>query len=84
MFAVVFHKKSLWYNSLHGAYSLPAISRLYFSKVNFFFSGPVISLRQIQDPEELFSKGDCLILSPGLTTALCEDTGSLDINITFH
>ncbi|KAK0092911.1 hypothetical protein PV326_000330 [Microctonus aethiopoides] len=48
------------------------------------YRGPINSLRSAQQPKEVFSTGDCLILHEGMLNHLTTDSSTVNINVTIH
>ncbi|CAL7949347.1 unnamed protein product [Xylocopa violacea] len=48
------------------------------------YTGPVNSLRTAQCPQDIFSKGDCIVLHKGFLSHITSDCATLNINVTVH
>ncbi|KAJ9588161.1 hypothetical protein L9F63_018465 [Diploptera punctata] len=50
---------------------------------SLIYSGPIGSLRESQIPKDVYGRGDCLIINPGLLIQLSPE-GRFDLNVIVH
>ena len=54
-----------------------------YHKRSLTYVGPIGSLRESQKPLDVYKRGDCLILNPGLLVQLSPE-GRYDLNVVVH
>ncbi|KAG7200933.1 hypothetical protein KM043_003294 [Ampulex compressa] len=65
--------------------SIQAVDRVDAEEVrSLMYTGPVNSLRRAQEPREVFSAGDCIVLHEGLIDRITSEHASLQVNVIVH